>query len=71
MPEVIQELGIQISDLEILRGVIERLDDKHSYEKVIYNSYMENGNTNLTPEQLEEAWKEYKKWRPDIYETRK
>lgn len=71
VPEVIQELGIQISDLEILRNVVERLDDKHSYEKVIYNSYIENGNTNLTPEQLEKAWEEYKKWRPDIYETRK
>lgn len=71
VPEVIEKLKITIEDLKLLEEVIGRMDDRHRYEKMIYDFYITNGTTSLTDSQLQEVWKEYKKWRPEIYETRK
>ena len=64
--EVAFVIGLKINDLKKLRPVIERLDEKHKYLEVIYNSYLENGSFYLTDEQRELAYEEYKKAREQI-----
>lgn len=43
VPEACECIGFTIEHLAKLRPVIERIDDKHSYERVIYDAYIENG----------------------------
>ena len=59
VPEVAEFLGFTIEHLKQLAPVIDRLDEKHRYEKVIYDSYIENGAFVLTDEQRNEAYQEY------------
>lgn len=63
VPEFAEWIGLTIDDLKKLSDIIDKIDDKHSYEKVIYNAYLTNGSFILTNEQREEAYKEYKKYR--------
>lgn len=63
VPEFIQEIGITIEDLKKLQHLVDTLDDKHKYEKVIYDSYIRNGNFYLTREQLDAAYEIYLKYR--------
>ena len=48
VPEVAEFLGFTLEDLGKLRPVVERLDKKHQYERVIFESYIENGAFALT-----------------------
>ena len=59
VPEFARELEMDIDDLERLRPLAEKLDDKHLYEKVIYDAYIENGCWGLTDEQRAEAYRIY------------
>ena len=61
--EFCEEIGFTISDLKALRSLRDSLDDKHKYEAVIYDSYIENNGFILTDEQLQKAYNEYKKYR--------
>ena len=61
--EVCQEIGFTIEHLKQLKPIVEKLDEKHLYEKVIWESYIENNNFYLTNEQLQMAYEEYKKYR--------
>ena len=63
IPEVVKELGFTIEDLKKLWPLVKHLDDKHKYEEIIFKSYLENGEFSLTGEQLDNAYKEYKKYR--------
>lgn len=63
VPEVINELGLTISQLKRLQPLIDTLDDKHKYEKIIYDAYIKNNAFRLTKTQLKSAYKEYKKYR--------
>ena len=63
IPEFNQEIGFTIEDLHKIKPLIDRLDDKHKYEEIIYNSYLINNSFILTKEQLEEAYALYKKFR--------
>ena len=63
VPEFCNEIGMTIGDLPKLQPLLERLDDKHKYEEIIYNSYIENGSFMLTPEQRDRAYKSYKESR--------
>ena len=63
IPEFCEEIGFTIEDLPILRPLIDRLDDKHKYEEIIYNSYIQNNAFTLTDEQRLEAYKSYKESR--------
>jgi hypothetical protein len=63
IPEFNQEIGFTIEDLHKVKPLINRLDDKHKYEEIIYNSYLINKSFTLTKEQLEEAYALYKKFR--------
>lgn len=61
VPEVADYLGFTLDHLKKLSPVAERLDAKHRYEKVIFDSYLHNGGFFLTDEQRLKAYTEYKK----------
>ena len=63
VPEFAKEIELTIEDLKRLSNLLEKLDDKHTYEKIIYNSYLENGDFYLTDEQRKKAYDEYKEKR--------
>lgn len=63
VPEVNEYLGFTIDHLKQLEPVVEKLDDRHKYEKIIFDSYIENNDFYLTDEQRLSAYKEYKKYR--------
>ena len=63
VPEFIKEFNLSINDLKRLYPLVIKLDDRHKYEEVIYNSYIENNDFNLTNEQIKEAYKIYLKYR--------
>lgn len=60
VPEVAEYLGFTMEHLKRLAPVVDRLDGKHEYERVIYEAYMENGAMFLTPEQRDFAYAVYK-----------
>ena len=63
VPEFIQEFKLSIDDLKRLKPIISKLDDKHKYEEVIYNAYLENNDFVLTDEQRQKAYRVYNKYR--------
>lgn len=63
VPEFNEEIGFTIEHLKMLQPLIDNMDEKHLYEKIIYNSYIENDAFYLTNEQLMMAYKEYIKYR--------
>ena len=46
-----------------LQSLIDKLDDKHKYEKIIFDSYIANNKFILTDNQLEESYNKYKETR--------
>lgn len=63
IPEFNNYLNFTIEDLKKLEGLFNNLDDQHKYEKIIYDSYLKNNDFTLNENQLEESFKEYKKYR--------
>ena len=63
IPEFNEKIGFTIEDLPNLAPLIEKLDAKHKYEEIIFNSYIENNAFTLTLEQREQAYKSYKESR--------
>ena len=63
VPEFIKEFKLSIDDLKRLEPIISKLDDKHKYEEVIYNAYLENNDFVLTDEQRQKAYSVYNKYR--------
>lgn len=63
VPDFAKEIDLTIEDLKCLSHLLEKLDEKHTYEKIIFNSYLENGDFYLTDEQRNRAYEEYKKTR--------
>ena len=63
VPEFCEAIGFTIEDLPRMQPLIDKLDDKHKYEKIIFDSYIKNGSFTLTTEQREEAYKNYKESR--------
>lgn len=60
VPEFVQEIEFTIEHLKKLKPLAEKLDERHKYEKVIYDSYIENGSFELTEEQRSKAYEQYK-----------
>lgn len=60
VPTFIEAIGFTIDDLKKLQPLADNLDDKHKYEKVIYDSYIQNNDFTLTDKQLQKAYLEYK-----------
>ena len=63
VPEFCAEIGFTIEDLPRVAPLLSRLDGKHKYEKIIYDSYIENGSFTLTDGQRDRAYKSYKESR--------
>lgn len=63
VPEFCDQIGFTVEDLPQLKPLINKLDKKHMYEKIIYNSYINNGSFSLTNEQRNAAYKSYKESR--------
>lgn len=66
VPEVAQYLEFTISHLKQLQPIVDKLDNKHKYEIIIYNSYINNNDFYLTQEQLDAAYLEYRQERSRI-----
>ena len=60
VPEFCEAIGFTVDDLPKLEALITKLDDKHKYEEIIFNSYIDNGNFTLTKEQRDLAYQSYK-----------
>lgn len=63
IPEFCTEIGMTTEDLPKLKPLIEKLDNKHRYEEIIFESYLENRSFNLTKTQREKAYAAYKESR--------
>lgn len=63
VPEFIKLKGVTIKQLKRLQPLVDIMDDKHKYLNIIYDSYISNNAFYLTPEQLSNAYNEYKKYR--------
>ena len=63
VPEFCESIELTVADLPRLKVLVERLDDKHKYEEIIFNSYIENGSFTLTDEQRKIAYESYKESR--------
>ena len=65
--EFAEHLGMDAGDLRRLDSLFNSMDDKHTYEKIIYEAYLSNGGFWLTDGQRDEAYDEYRRKRPEIY----
>lgn len=63
IPEFCRLVGFKFGDLPKLKQMIDALDEKHLYEKTIYESYLENGDFTLTEHQRLKAYNEYRESR--------
>ena len=63
VPEFCEAIGFTTNDLPKLKPLIDKLDDKHKYEEIIFNSYIENKAFTLTKEQRDLAYQSYKETR--------
>lgn len=66
VPEFCRAINFSFSDLYRLSSLILKLDPKHEYEKIIFDSYLKNGDFTLTKEQRDEAYSSYKKSRQQV-----
>ena len=67
VPEFVKAMDITIDDLNLLQNVFYHIDDKHIYERMIYDYYKENNGFYLTENQLKTVYDEYKSKRPKYY----
>ena len=63
IPEFNEYIGFTIDDLKSIMDYFDKMDWNHKYEKVIAESYIENGGFFLTDEQRDKAYGVYKKTR--------
>lgn len=63
IPEFNKEIGFTMEHFKQLKPLTDILDNKHKYEKIIFDSYLRNNDFFLTNPQLMEAFEEYKKYR--------
>ncbi len=63
VPEFNSQIGFTIEHLKQLQPLVDKLDDLHKYEKIIYDSYVANNAFTLTVNQLNEAYTVYKQYR--------
>lgn len=63
IPEFNKQIHFTIEDLPRLQPLIDKLDEKHKYEEIIYNAYIENKSFTLTEEQRDAAYRRYKEAR--------
>ena len=64
--EICDDIGFTIEHLKKIGKCFQNIDEKHLYEKVIYDSYMENNGLFLTDEQREKAYEVYKSHKTSV-----
>ena len=62
-PEFIEYIDLTINDLKKFDKLFDKVDDRHKYQKIIYDSYIQNNSFSMTDDQLRLAYEEYKKYR--------
>lgn len=62
IPEFNEYIGFTIEDLPRIQTQIDNLDNKHLYEKYIYECYIKNKNFVLDKQQLNDAYNIYKRY---------
>lgn len=60
VPQFAEEINLSFEELKLLQPLIDRLDAKHDYERIIYESYLSNGDFTLTEQQRLEAYNSYR-----------
>ena len=63
IPEFCSYIGFTIEDLKSIFHIFDNIDSKHTYEKIIAQSYIENNDFFLTTQQRDLAYDEYKSTR--------
>lgn len=63
IPEFVNYVGFTIEDLKKLKNHFTNLDEKHHYQLLIFNAYINNNDFVLTEEQLKTIYTDYKKVR--------
>ena len=63
IPSFANYIGLTIDDLKSLSEMINVLDEKHLYQKVIYDAYIANNDFTLSDEQRQAAYASYKEAR--------
>lgn len=63
IPEFNTFINFTIEDLPKIKPQIDKLDDKHLYEKYIYEYYLENKEFNLNNNQLDKIYEIYKQYK--------
>ena len=63
VPDFINYIKLEINDLKKLNHWFDKLDEKHKYEKIIYDAYIQNNAFYLTDDQLFKAYNIYMKYR--------
>ena len=61
IPEFCEYIGFTVDDLIVFKDLVEKIDEKHQYTKLIYEYYLENKSFALTDEQLKKVYEEYLK----------
>ena len=69
IPEVAEAIGISIEDLKLLEDLIYRVDDKHKYQIIIYESIIQNNSFELTDEQIMKSYNCYLYYRKNWNKT--
>lgn len=69
-PEFAEYIELTIEELKKLKPMFDDIDEKHMYEKVIFDSYIKNNGFFLTNDQRLMAYEEYKRQRPERYQTK-
>lgn len=59
-PEFCKYINFTVEELPVFQELIDTMDEKHKYVKIIYDAYLKNKDFTLTDEQLDLAYKEYK-----------
>lgn len=60
---VVEELNFTIDDLKQLKPLIDNIDEKHQYEKIIYDAIIENNSWDIPQNILNDAYLLYKQTR--------
>jgi len=69
-PEYAEWLGLTIEELASMERLLQYMDNKHSYEKIVFYAYIKNGGFYMTDEQKAAAYEEYKLKRQDEYKLK-
>lgn len=60
VPELAEYIGLTIEDLKLFEKAFRSIDERHKYEEVIYDYYIQNNGFSLTDEQRDNAYQKYK-----------